>query len=150
MKKRKPLRAPHAPESRSQKRKRGPGRPFKKGRSGNPARQFKKGISGNPGGYSRAKLLSDASREWLAEVDEKTGLTNAVLVVRAMGKKLLQGSAQHYTAMADRTEGRPPQAITLGGEVQLTVAEIDARLDRLLRKVRSREKENAPTAGLLQ
>jgi hypothetical protein len=93
-------------------------------------------VSGNPGGYSRAKLLSDASRQWLAMVDETTGLTNAELIVRAMGKKLLQDSAQHFVAMADRTEGRPPQSMTIGGSLDVDVEQVHERIRTFTARIR--------------
>jgi hypothetical protein len=55
-----------------------------------------------------------------------------------MGKKLLQGSAQHYIAMADRTEGRPPHAISLGGALDLDLENIDEQNRIFTQRVRER------------
>jgi len=99
---------------------------------------FKPGQSGNPGGRPKKTLLSDASREWLEQIDPKTGKTNAQLAAEMVGKKLLEGSAEHYRSMGDRTEGKPPQAITIGGSLDFEVEKIDERINSLLERARSR------------
>jgi hypothetical protein len=71
-------------------------------------RPWKKGQSGNPGGRPK-ELISDASREWLTRINQKTGKTNAELVAEAQGKKALKGNTPAYNALADRTEGKPAQ-----------------------------------------
>lgn len=102
---------------------------------------WKKGDpSPNPGGRPKKTLLSDASREWLEQIDKKSGKTNAQLAAEMVGKKLLEGSAEHYRSMGDRTEGKPPQAITLGGTVELDVDNVDARIKQLAEKIRERKK----------
>jgi hypothetical protein len=73
------------------------------------ATQFKLGKSGNPGGRPKARI-SEAAREWLSQVDSKSGKTNAELVVLAIGKLALKGDITAYKAIADRTEGKPPQS----------------------------------------
>jgi len=98
------------------------------------------GPSPNPGGRPKKTLLSDASREWLEQVDEKTGKTNAQLAAEAVGKKLIEGSAEHYRSVGDRTEGKPPQAITIGGSLDLDVDNVDARIKQLAAKIRERKK----------
>jgi hypothetical protein len=50
-----------------------------------------------------------ATREWLQQVDAKSGKTNAELVAEAQGRKALKGETAAYNALADRTEGRPAQ-----------------------------------------
>jgi hypothetical protein len=84
----------------------------KSGRGKNPKslanlRSFQPGQSGNPGGRPKKTKISDASREWLEQIDEKTGLTNAELVVLAQGKRAKKGNTTAFNALADRTEGRP-------------------------------------------
>jgi hypothetical protein len=69
---------------------------------------FQPGQSGNPGGRPKKTKISDASREWLEQIDEKTGLTNAEFVVLAQGKQAKKGNTTAFNALADRTEGRPP------------------------------------------
>ena len=72
---------------------------------------WRKGQSGNPGGRPKT-VLSDASRDWLKQVDPKTGKSkksNAELVARALGVKALRGDPRAYCALRDTTEGRPAQ-----------------------------------------
>ncbi|PYX10393.1 MAG: hypothetical protein DMG88_02840 [Acidobacteria bacterium] len=76
------------------------------------ATQFAKGRSGNPGGRPKGLiLLSEATLAWLAEADPKTGMTNAMLVTLALGKKALAGDVVAARELADRSEGRPAQAM---------------------------------------
>jgi len=72
------------------------------------ATRFQPGQSGNPTGRPK-NLLSDASRDWLKRIDEKTGKTNAELVAEAQGKVALEGDTSSYCAIRDTTEGRPAQ-----------------------------------------
>ena len=69
---------------------------------------WKKGESGNPVGRPKT-LISDATRDWLKQVDPKKGKTNAELVAIAQVKKALTGDTSAYNAVADRTEGKPAQ-----------------------------------------
>jgi hypothetical protein len=69
------------------------------------------GKSGNPNGRPK-KLITEATREWLAKVDETTGLTNAQMVARAQGEQALKGETPAYNAIADRTEGKVPQPLS--------------------------------------
>jgi hypothetical protein len=87
----------------------------KRGRIEN-LKPWKRGQSGNPGGRPRKNKLADAMRAWLERVDEKTGLTNAELVAAAVGKKALKGSAEAFRVIADRTEGKPSQSVTVTRE----------------------------------
>ena len=67
------------------------------------ATQFAKGRSGNPGGRPKGLiLLSEATLAWLAEADPKTGMTNAMLVTLALGKKALAGDVVAARELADR------------------------------------------------
>jgi hypothetical protein len=51
---------------------------------------------------------------------------------------MTQGSAQHYVAMADRTEGRPPQAISLGGALDLNVENAEENIRIFTQRIRDR------------
>ena len=53
--------------------------------------------------------MSEASREWLKQIDPKTGKTNAELVSQALGRKALKGETAAYCVLRDTTEGRPAQ-----------------------------------------
>jgi len=74
--------------------------------------RFKPGESGNPAGRPRATLLSEALREQLAEVlpdmDERTV---AESIARSMIQVALKGNVMAAKEIADRTEGKPKQAI---------------------------------------
>ena len=72
---------------------------------------FQPGKSGNPSGRPR-KLITDATREILAERDERTGLTNARLVAQAHIEQAIKGETAAYNAVADRTEGKVPQPLS--------------------------------------
>ena len=50
-------------------------------------------------------MLSDASRDWLKQVDPKTGKSNGELVARALGVKALRGDPRAYCALRDTTTG---------------------------------------------
>jgi hypothetical protein len=82
----------------------------KRGRPEN-LKPWKRGQSGNPGGRPRKLRLTDAARDWLEQVDEKTGLTNAMLCASALGKKARKGSPEAFKAIGDRAEGKPAQSI---------------------------------------
>lgn len=60
-----------APENRQEtgakpRRRRGPGRPFQPGQSGNPSTRFQSGVSGNAGGRPKGSKTF-AVREYVAE-----------------------------------------------------------------------------------
>ncbi len=74
-------------------------------------KRFQPGVSGNPGGRPRKSRLTDASRAWLEQVDQASGLTNAELVVAALGQRALKGDAESFRALADRAEGKPMQSL---------------------------------------
>jgi hypothetical protein len=93
---------------------------------------YKPGQSGNPGGR-RKNLISDATKEWLKEVDPKTGKTNAQLVSEAQGKKAKKGDTGAYSALRDTSEGKPAQTqqhqIVSGPvKVQLEPSDLVAKL----------------------
>lgn len=100
--KRKPKSKAHAENSVKKivKRRGKPrGKPFEKGN----AFAYKPGVSGNPGG--RPKLLSDAYRRRLAEVNEKTGLTYAETIAIAQVKNAAKGEVQAAKEIRAATEG---------------------------------------------
>ena len=115
-------------------------------RRGNPkagqeigfATRWKPGQSGNPRGYSRARIVSQATREVLEEIDPKTGLPYAVLVAGAQLNEALKGSTAAYNALADRTEGRPQQSVNLSGElgVGLSLEDIETEIEQYAERLR--------------
>jgi Family of unknown function (DUF5681) len=87
---------------------------------GNPEKtkpyRFPPGKSGNPGGRPKKTKLTDASREWLEQINRKTGKTNAQLVAAALGKRALKGDTSAYNALADRTEGKATHRVEVTGK----------------------------------
>jgi hypothetical protein len=66
-------------------------------------------------------------------------------VAIAVGKKALKGNPEAARMVADRTEGKPRQAIELSGSIPLpstTSEEIDARLIEILKRARQRAQEH--------
>lgn len=91
------------------------------------AYQFKPGQSGNPDGRPKSKPLTDALLKILRE-----NPLEAQKIARAMLKKVRAGSVKHFTAIADRIEGKPVQPIEgTGGEdgktLEMTVNVIAGR-----------------------
>ena len=64
--------------------------------------QFKPGQSGNPGG--RPRLLTEAYKEWLEEVDAE-GITNARRVANAIGGAGAKGNVSAAGEIRKATEG---------------------------------------------
>jgi Family of unknown function (DUF5681) len=103
-------------------------------------RSWGKGHSGNPGGRPKT-VMSDASRDWLKQIDPKMGKTNAELVAQALGKKALKGETAAFCALRDTTEGRPTQAISgPGGDpIPVTIEGIDEALMKLIAAAQERQ-----------
>ena len=104
--------------------------------------RFSPGQSGNPLGRPKWKLLSDTYRAKLAELvpGDKLGRNYAEAITDAAFAAALKGNIGAFQEIADRTEGKPAQAIALSGEVTMTIEDIDARLNELINKAREREK----------
>jgi hypothetical protein len=81
-------------------------------KDGKPYR-WKKGQSGNPSGRPKSKTLSDAYRSKLEEPvpNDPEGRTWAELIAEAQVRDAVRGNVQAAREIADRTEGRPRQAI---------------------------------------
>jgi hypothetical protein len=109
---------------------------------------FQPGVSGNPNGRPRTAKFSEAARQLLAEIDARTGETNAECLVRHCFKKAKQGSARHLELLLAYVEGRPKQGVELSGPdggalrfENMKDAEIDARLQELLRKYQEAKRD---------
>ncbi len=77
-------------------------------------KQFPKGTSGNPNGRPKLTKLTDALREQLAEaVPNAPEKTIAEAIARALIREAVSGNVQAAREIADRTEGKPKQAIDL-------------------------------------
>jgi hypothetical protein len=109
---------------------------------------FQPGVSGNPNGRPRTAKFSEAARQLLAEIDARTGETNAECLVRHCFKKAKQGSPRHLELLLAYVEGRPKRGVELSGPdggamkfENMSDAEIDARLNTLLEMYREEKKE---------
>jgi len=123
--------------------------------------QFKAGQSGNPGGRPKKTRLSDATREWLEDIDPKTGKTNAQIVAAAQGNMAKKVNTAAYNAIADCTEGKARQAVEVSGpegdDIPVDLKLIDEEIAELLleegftKNLRkpSRKKQKAPRSPTL-
>lgn len=77
------------------------------------AHRRKKGQSGNPSGRPKSRTLSDAYKYKLEEPvpNDPEGRTWAELIAEAQVRDAVRGNVQAAREIADRTEGRPRQAI---------------------------------------
>lgn len=85
---------------------------------GNPdkitAFQFKPGQSGNPGGRPKEKRLTEALRRKLAE-PTADGRLYAEALAECLISLALDGDISAIREIADRTDGKPTQAMELSG-----------------------------------
>jgi hypothetical protein len=96
--------------------------------------QWKKGQSGNPGGRPKSKTLSDAYKHKLEEPvpSDPEGRTWAELIAVSQVRDAVRGNVQAAREIADRTEGRPRQAIEFEDKTisqafeRMTSEELDA------------------------
>ncbi len=76
--------------------------------------RFSKGVSGNPSGRPKLTRLTDALRQQLTEINPHAdGETQAEEIARALIREAISGNVQAAREIADRTEGKPKQAIDL-------------------------------------
>jgi hypothetical protein len=102
--------------------------------------RFKPGQkSPNPKGRPRTAKFSEAVRQIAAEVNPKTGETNAQELARHTFRRAIAGSVRHQELLLNYGEGRPMQGLEISGPggssigiANMTEAEIDARLAELL------------------
>jgi hypothetical protein len=90
-----------------QNRKKTGGR-FQQGQSGNPATQFQPGQSGNPGGRPKTKPFRNALEALFKAAGPEEDLQ---AVARALRGQALAGNVQGIREVADRLDGKVPQAI---------------------------------------
>lgn len=98
--------------------------------------------------------MSDTYRAKLADLvpGDKLGRNYAEAIADAAFAAALEGQIGAMQEIADRTEGRPAQAIALSGylRVDMTVEEIDARINDLLNKARAREQARRASEKIVQ
>lgn len=96
--------------------------------------RWKKGQSGNPSGRPKSKTLSNAYRNKLEEPvpNDPEGRTWAELIAEAQVRDAVRGNVQAAREIADRTEGRPRQAIEFEDKTmtqafeRMTIEELEA------------------------
>jgi predicted transcriptional regulator len=81
-------------------------------------RRFRPGQSGNPKGRPKSITLSEAYRRELARVDpgDPEGRTYAEVLAERMRERAASGDVQALLELADRTEGKPRQTLSLSLE----------------------------------
>jgi hypothetical protein len=76
--------------------------------------RWQPGQSGNPKGRPKGVTLSDALRRMLAEqAPGKSEQTYAEAIARALCKEAAKGNVLAAKEVADRTEGKPKQAVDM-------------------------------------
>jgi hypothetical protein len=107
---------------------------------GKPYR-WKKGTSGNLSGRPKSKTLSDAYKNKLEEPvpNDPEKRTWAELIAEAQIRDAVRGNVQAAREIADRTEGRPRQAIELE----------DATISKAFERMTSEELEAYARDGTL-
>jgi hypothetical protein len=82
--------------------------------------RFAKGESGNSAGRPKLTRLSEALREQLSEISpDADEQTIAEQIAKTLIKLALSGDVAAIREIADRTEGKPKQAIDLDLDLQL-------------------------------
>lgn len=76
---------------------------------------FKKGQSGNPGGRIKDKAFTDAVRMALAEDDVVSGKRKLRAIAEKLVDEAVNGQPWAVQMVADRLEGKPVQAVEVGG-----------------------------------
>jgi hypothetical protein len=109
----------HKKDGTPRQRRAGPGG-WRKGEPGNPDTVWKPGVSPNPGGRPKKTPITDALRALLAELhpDQKKypGKTWVRVLAERMIEKAEAGDLSAMREITDRVEGKPGQAVILGGE----------------------------------
>ena len=83
-------------------------------------KKFPPGSSGNPNGRPKLTRLSESLREQLSEISpDADEQTIAEQIAKTLIKLALSGDVQAIREIADRTEGKPKQAIDLDLDLQL-------------------------------
>ena len=77
---------------------------------------FEPGKSGNPGGRTREKPFTDALRMALSEEHATTGTKKLRVLAEKLVNEAIDGNVQAMKEVADRMEGKAPQALQIGGD----------------------------------
>lgn len=81
---------------------------------------FKDGVSGNPGGRPKTKLISQAYRKVLQEIDpnDPEGRTFAEMIARGMVREAC-GDPRAAKEIRETTEGKLPNVVRFEGEISV-------------------------------
>ena len=79
--------------------------------------RWKKGQSGNPTGQNSLKLISQAYKHVIAQLDKKKKQSLALSVAWAVVLKAVDGDVRAAQEIADRTEGKPVQAVDMNASI---------------------------------
>jgi hypothetical protein len=131
-------------------------KPGNRRKAGNPAiveagkaTRFQPGQSGNPSGRPKDLVAREMRELVLREcpLDKKKRSWGEV-IAEAMGKRARKGDVRAFEAIADRTDGRPAQAVSVSGDFSgdFTVGsyalahkdEVDKRILELTTRIRGR------------
>ncbi len=77
--------------------------------------RFNPGQSGNPGGRPKTKLITQAYRELLEQLDPKERKTLAQKLARKAVQQALKGNLAALKEITDRTEGKSVQPLSHSG-----------------------------------
>lgn len=100
-------------------------------------RQWKAGESGNPGGKPKTKLISQAYRKVLQQIDpnDPEGRTFAEIIALGMVRAAAMGMAPCAKEIRETTEGKLPETVNVKGDMTfehvLTNA-TDSELDAII------------------
>jgi Family of unknown function (DUF5681) len=86
------------------------------------ATQIQPGEVRNPGGRPKSRLLSDAYRVVLADMEKNKDRTGAELIAKSIARKAIKGDVAAAREMADRVEGKAVQKVHVGGEMDEATA----------------------------
>lgn len=113
-------------------------------------RPWKPGQSGNPAGYSAKREIQDHLVKILHRID-KEGSTLGQAICEKAVSEALEGSVQHFVAIADRVDGKPRQAIEHsgpgGGSIVHGIADLDAFIEERLQRGRDRALASGGKSG---
>ena len=103
-------------------------------------RPWRPGQSGNPGGRPKKRVLD----EILTELLEKDGAKEASAIALSVLRKAKDGDLRACQFIAERTQGRPPQALQISGEDggpleirNMTDQQLDERITELVEKLKT-------------
>ena len=96
--------------------------------------RWKAGESGNPGGRPKTKIISQAIRQLLAELEGKEQETVALVIAKSIVDQAKSGDLKAAAEIMDRVEGKPVQAVTVDANIAAVRALSDEDLVESIRR----------------